>query len=259
MKTVVVLLETKMKSKAMKYLPQLTCKQRECILIVLEADFSSFRPPRVQRYLVRVYGNLAMTTGSAALATILSIQGIIGEIGMIGVLGSLALVFGMQALRGRVSDQLRLGMLLAFGFLQGWSIGPLTGLVFDLDPDLLLMAVVGTLLAFVSFTGAALFSQRRSYLYLGAMLNFATLIILITSFFPFLLNFNLYLGLFLFCFYIIYDTQVIIERADMMQADRGGIDGALQLFTNLIGIFVRLLMLLSQNERKKKNKESRKE
>ena len=195
-----------------------------------------------------------MTTGSAALASILSIRGIIGEIGLMGVLASFGLVFGMQAMRGRVSDTVRLGMLLGFGFLQGWSIGPLTGLVFDLNPDLLLMAVVGTLLAFVSFTGAALFSQRRSYLYLGGLLTFSTLILLISSFFPFLFNFNLYLGLFVFCFYIIYDTQVIVERADMMQADAGGIDGALQLFTNLIGIFVRLLMILNQNEKKKKKR-----
>lgn len=208
----------------------------------------------MQRYLVRVYSNLAMTTGSATLASILSMRGIIGEIGFIGVLVSFALVFGMQALRGRVSDQVRLGMLLAFGFLQGMSFGPIIGVVFDLDPDLLLMAVVGTLLAFLSFTGAALFSQRRSYLYLGGLLMFSTFVLLISSFIPFLFNFNLYLGLFVFCFYIIYDTQVIVERADMMQADRGGIDGALQLFTNLIGIFVRLLMILSQNEKKKKKR-----
>lgn len=208
----------------------------------------------MQRYLVRVYGNLAMTTGSATLASILSMRGLIGEIGLTGVFVSFGLVFGMQAMRGRVSDQVRLVMLLAFGFLQGWSIGPLTGLVFDLDPDLLLMGVVGTLLAFVSFTGAALFSQRRSYLYLGGLLTFSTWIILISSFFPYLFNFNLYMGLFVFCFYIIYDTQVIVERADMMQADAGGIDGALQLFTNLFGIFVRLLMILNQNEKKKKKR-----
>lgn len=233
----------------MKFLHQLTCK-----LSKYYTKIFIFRSPRVQRYLVRVYSNLAMTTGSATLASILSMRGIIGEIGFIGVLVSFALVFGMQALRGRVSDQVRLGMLLAFGFLQGMSVGPIIGVVFDLNPDLLLMAVVGTLLAFLSFTGAALFSQRRSYLYLGGLIMFSTFVLLISSFLPFLFNFNLYLGLFVFCFYIIYDTQVIVERADMMQADRGGIDGALQLFTNLIGIFVRLLMILSQNEKKKKKR-----
>lgn len=195
-----------------------------------------------------------MTTASASLASILSIRGIIGQMGLAGMLASFGLLFGMQMMRGRISDELRLGMLLAFGFLQGWSIGPLTGVVFDLNSELVLMAVVGTMLAFVSFTGAALFSQRRSYLYLGGLLSFSMSVLMISSFFPFLFNFNLYLGLFAFCFYIIYDTQMMVERSEMMQVDRSGIDGALQLFTNLIGIFVRILMILSQNEKNKKKK-----
>lgn len=226
-----------------------------CNNFILKVLIINFRSPRVQRYLVRVYGNLALTTASASVASILSMRGFLGEMGLTGFLASLALLFGMQLARGRVSDYVRLGMLMAFGFLQGWSVGPLTGMVFDLDPELLLMAVVGTMLAFVSFTGAALFSQRRSYLYLGGLLSFGTMALMISSFFPFMFNFNLYLGLFVFCFYIIYDTQVMVERADIMRVDESGIDGALQLFTNLIAIFVRLLVILSQDKSKKKKKE----
>lgn len=219
-----------------------------------------FRPPRVQRYLMRVYGNLAITTASASLATILSIRGIIGEMGFVGFIISIGLLFGMKILRGRISDEIRIGMLLAFGFLQGWSVGPLTAAVFDFDPELVLMAVVGTLLAFVSFTGAALFSQRRSFLYLGGLLSFAMLAMGVGSFFPAMFNVNLYLGLFVFCFYIIYDTQMIVERADtMMRVDSSGIDGAVQLFTNLIGVFVRLMIILSQNEKKNKRDKRQKE
>lgn len=210
--------------------------------------------------MVRVYGNLAMTTGAASLAAFLSIQRIASDMGGLGVLASIALFFGIQASRGRIGERLRVGMLLAFGFLQGLDLGPLLRAVLFIEPELVLMAAVGTMLAFVSFTGAALFSPRRSFLYLGGLLTFASLTVLIASFIPFLFNINLYLGLFCFCFYIIYDTQVLVERAEMRRGEAAdSVGGALQLFTNLMGIFVRLLVILMNDSKKRNKKKSRQE
>lgn len=220
---------------------------------------NSCRSPRTQRFMIRVYRNLALTTGSAALATALSMYRFIPDIGNGGFLASLALFMGIGFSRGFLSEQTRLALLLGFGFLQGWSIGPLTGFLSAFNPDALVMAVAGTALAFVSFTGAALFSPRRSYLYLGGLLTFAGLILLVTSFFPYLYDFNLYLGLFLLCFYIIYDTQVIVERAENRVMD--SVDGAAQLFTDLFGILVRLMLILrdqGREDRDKRKKSKRK-
>lgn len=191
-----------------------------------------------------------MTTGAASLAAFLSVQRIASDMGGLGILASFALFFCIQVSRGRISERGRLGMLLAFGFLQGLDLGPLLRTVLFIDPELVLMAVVGTMLAFASFTGAALFSPRRSFLYLGGLLTFASLMVMIASFIPFLFNINLYLGLFLFCFYIIYDTQLLVERAEMQRGGGDSVSGALQLFTNLMGIFVRLLMILTKDSKK---------
>jgi len=72
-------------------------------------------------------------------------------------------------------------------------------------------------------------------------------------------NINLYLGLFMFCGYILYDTQLIIEKAD-----RGSTDfvwDALELFIDFVAIFVRVLIILLQNsgskdKKKKQEKET---
>ena len=216
-----------------------------------------FRSPRAQQYLIRVYANLAVTTAMASVAVILYMRDMIPEMGSIGMAGSVLLPLAISLSRGMLSDRIRLGMLWSEGFLVGWGIGPLTQMLFDLDGELLIMAVIGTFIAFVSFSGAALFSQRRSYLYLGGLLSAASLILLITSFFPSMFNVNLYLGLFTFCFYIIYDTQMLVERTEMMVSDQMGLDGALQLFMNLYAIFVRLMIILMKNRQPRERKDKK--
>ena len=143
-----------------------------------------FRSPRTQDYLIRVYGTLAMTSAICALTMMASIyQFIPDDSSGIGILLSFVMALGVQLSRGLVSERLRLGGLLALGFLQGWQVGPLTRSFFEIDPEIVLSAVIGTFLAFVSFSGAALFSRRRSYLYLGGLLSFGTLVLLGTSLF----------------------------------------------------------------------------
>ena len=201
-----------------------------------------------------------MTSAICALTMMASIyQFIPDDSSGIGILLSFVMALGVQLSRGLVSERLRLGGLLALGFLQGWQVGPLTRSFFEIDPEIVLSAVIGTFLAFVSFSGAALFSRRRSYLYLGGLLSFGTLVLLGTSLFSIMFNFTLYLGLFIFCFYIIYDTQIMIERAEGGNIDRLGVDGALQLFTDLLGIFVRIIVILGKlNKPKRKENDKRK-
>jgi len=67
-------------------------------------------------------------------------------------------------------------------------------------------------------------------------------------------NVNLYLGLFIACGYILYDTQLIVERA--IQGDMNYVKHALFLFIDMVDLFVRILVILlknSQNKSKKSN------
>lgn len=56
---------------------------------------------------------------------------------------------------------------------------------------------------------------------------------------------ELYLGLFAFSFYVLYDTQVIVERAEAGNTD--DVRHALTLYTDLADIFIRLLLVMSRN------------
>ena len=51
----------------------------------------------------------------------------------------------------------------------------------------------------------------------------------------------------------------MIERAEGGNIDRLGVDGALQLFTDLLGIFVRIIVILGKlNKPKRKENDKRK-
>jgi len=67
-----------------------------------------------------------------------------------------------------------------------------------------------------------------------------------------LTNINLYLGLFMFCGYILYDTQLIIEKADHGSTDF--VWDALELFIDFVAVFVRILIILLQHTGKDKKK-----
>jgi FtsH-binding integral membrane protein len=111
----------------------------------------------------------------------------------------------------------RVAMLCGFGFFQGCCLGPLIDLAIYVDPAILGTAMVGTITVFVCFSLSALIAKRRSYLYLGAMLGSAISFMFYASlaniFFRsnMIQNMQIYGGLMVFCGYIVFDTQIIVE------------------------------------------------
>jgi len=62
----------------------------------------------------------------------------------------------------------------------------------------------------------------------------------------------LYVGLLVFCGFVVFDTQLIIEKAAMGQKDF--IWDSLELFLDFINIFVRLLIILGKDKKQNNNK-----
>lgn len=83
---------------------------------------------------------------------------------------------------------------------------------------ILVNAFAGTFAIFACFSGSALLAQRRSLLYLGAFLSSGLSLLfwlgLVNLFVQaeLLLNVSLYCGLLLFCGFVMYDTQLLIEK-----------------------------------------------
>jgi Bax inhibitor 1 len=97
-----------------------------------------------------------------------------------------------------------------------------------------LTAFVGTMCIFACFSAAAMFAEGRTRMYLAGWLSSGLTVLFwlgLANFFfrsGFLLNIQLYGGLFVFVGFVVYDTQLIIEKANNGQKDF--VRHALELF-----------------------------
>lgn len=58
---------------------------------------------------------------------------------------------------------------MGFGFLTGNSIGPLLDLVISIEPQVVVTALIGTAVVFISLSCSALLAERGSFLFLGGI------------------------------------------------------------------------------------------
>ncbi|CAG9321399.1 unnamed protein product [Blepharisma stoltei] len=203
--------------------------------------------------LSKVYSNLALLSVSCAL-------GIIGNM-FLGIGGKLtgfaSLMCFLLFIGAGQKSPWRFPLLSLFVFLDGVSIGPLISLALEVDPSILIQALFATFGIFISFSYTALKSDKRHFLYLGGILGMSTLFILVCSILGmlglasnFMFNIQLYVGLLVFCGYVIYDTQVMILQIEMGNKD--DLAHAMNLFIDLLGVFVRILIILLKNAKDKK-------
>jgi Bax inhibitor 1 len=210
--------------------------------------------PRVQRHLVKVYTTLLMAVacaaGGAALDSVLGVGGMMTTLAALAVMAALAATPASPATLTK-----RTRLLAAFSALQGASLGPLISLAAFVDPSLIAVAFVGAALVFACFSLAALLTRRRSLLALGGVLStavtsflwlhLAAILLPRSAFMLRALSLELYLGVFVFSGYILFDSQLIIERASAGSDDH--VAHALDLFVDLAALFARLLAVLVRN------------
>jgi FtsH-binding integral membrane protein len=100
-------------------------------------------------------------------------------------------------------------------------------------------------------------SKRRSYLFLGGIIATIVQAMVLNSLIRWLTGYGFYgmpyllAGLFLSCLYIIYDTQVIIERAE--RGDKDVPTHTMLLFVDLFELFIRILQILMELNKDKKD------
>lgn len=191
---------------------------------------------------------------AASLASYFYMNRLLPDPGLLFVVLLLGSMLGIQFLPNTASNAVaRHGLLYGFGFANGWGVGPLLRQAFYLDPGIAFSALVGAAVIFLSFSLTALMTSRRSQLYLGGYLAAGASALLWLGFLNTFLasgrlfSAELYLGLLVFAGYVLFDTQLIVERSEEGYRDPPG--DALALFTNLVAIFVRLLVLLSRDRR----------
>jgi len=207
--------------------------------------------PAVQNHLKRVYLSLSCALVTAAIGVYLHLLLNIG--GLLTGLACIGSVIGLLSVPTSSNNEgKRAALLLAAAAFKGATLGPLIDAVIDIDASILVSAFVGTSLAFACFSAAAITARRREYLFLGGLLGSGISILmwlsLASSIFggsSAIYTFEIYFGLLVFLGYIIFDTQMIIEKAD--HGDYDYLKHSLDLFIDFVAVFVRLVVILARN------------
>jgi len=204
--------------------------------------------PGCRKHLAKVYGTMMGAMGLSSIGVVTA--------GLLPIISLPALILSFIASIGIIMTDksrvtLRQNMLMGFGFLMGAGIAPL---VLSSSPGVVFAALLGTSTIFGGFSLAALRAKRKSMLYMGGLLMGGIFFLLATSlagiFLPMLgvtnpaflgalYNINVYGGLGIFSLFVAYDTQNMIEQYHAGNNDH--ITPALNMFINLIQIFIRLL------------------
>lgn len=223
-------------------------------------SFSNNLNAPVRQHLKNVYGCLSLSTVSAAVGAYVHMHTQLLQANLLTTLGTLGLLVALMSTPDNGKNQkLRLSYLLGFAFLSGLGLGPLLEMVISIDPSIVVTALIGTTVVFVSFSISALLAERGRWLYFGGtLISFLNIMILLSFANLFLRStliyqLHLYMGLFVICGFVIYDTQLIIEKHHM--GSRDFIMHSLDLFIDFVGVFRHLLVILTQKEL---SKESRK-
>jgi FtsH-binding integral membrane protein len=214
----------------------------------------------VKEHLKNVYSSLAIGLLLAAAGTYINLIFNFALGGFLGLIVSIGLMLAiMMTPHSPQNTQKRLLYFWGFALLSGMSLGPLVQAVINIDPSIVPTAFMATGLIFVCFTMASLITNDRKFLYLGGLLMSGLSLLCFMSFINIffgsrgMFEAELYLGLGIFCLFVLYDTQLIVEKA--RHGDLDYVWHSVDLFIDFVAIFRRLMVLLANKEQKKKRRD----
>jgi len=227
-------------------------------------NFTPLTVPQ-QKHLTRVYGTLFGGVGVTGFGTwfFLNVFPVPPLLSFIASIGLMAFLSTSSSVLNKNEEKKKLIQFGSLSFFMGAMLGPYIGYVSQLNPGILPTAFFGTLATFGCFSLAAMFAKKRSMLFLGSILGsvlfYMTMMNFANIFFRSRLvhDISLYVGLFTYMGFVLYDTQLTLE--DFNRGSRNYINHALQFYTDFLGIFIRLLQILAQQEEKKRQKKNSRE
>jgi len=215
--------------------------------------------PKTKAHLTRVYTTLLTSSGACGVGMWMNETLMIGGFIMMILFMFLQMFFIYQVKNPNNSEQSQIGYLLALAFAMGFMVGPGIHAIAAVNPAMLTQGVLYTTTAFGSFSAVSLFSERRSFLFLGGIISTMLSVLCMYSMVGWLMGGSSFgLGyimcsLFVACLWIIFDTQVIIEQSEA--GHKNVPDHSMTLFIDLFRLFIKILQVLQaleQNKNKKK-------
>ncbi|KAI5720926.1 bax inhibitor 1 [Diaphorina citri] len=218
-----------------------------------------------KQHLQNVYGCLTLGMLAATAGAYLQLTQAMFQSTLVMLLSSVGafgfLIYVMSTKNQINSNRNRTGAFIGFTLCTGIGLGPLLEMAIVVNPSIVVTAFMLTTLLFVSFTLAAIFAREGQWIYIGGslMTMLSTLITLSLAnlFFgsKLLFDVTLYLGLVIMCGFILYDTQLILEK--VKQGDKDHVSHCIDLFIDFIGVFRRVLIILHSKEVEEKKKSNK--
>lgn len=206
-------------------------------------------------HLLRVYSLLTMGVFSASLGCYLDMHYM--HFGGLGTALIGAFLFGV-ARSGKLDVETSSLLFLGAAGLEGMALSPLVYTAAVYYPQALTTAFLSTIAVFASFSGAAMIAKRREFFYLSGIIASVASYLALASLgnmvvrSSFLMDVQLYGGLVMFLGYILVDTQVMIDRFESGFNREDYVRPACDLFGDLLGVFVRLLVILMRKSSEKR-------
>lgn len=221
--------------------------------------FTDKLEPSVRHHLKNVYATVTIAGFCAAAGGYCHLFSTLIGASFLTSIGALVTLVTLMMVQDNGKNQKqRLALLASFAFLSGCNLGPLMEVAIHVNPTIIMEALLGTTVVFACFTLASLHAPQGTYLYLGgalmSMLSTLCVLAIFNIFIGSVLLFkvHLYLGLLVMCGFIMYDTQMIIEKC--RRGNKDYITHAVELFIDFIAIFKKLLIILTDKESNRNNK-----
>lgn len=221
--------------------------------------FNNRLEPQMKTHLQRVYGSVATATVVASAGAAAHVFGFF-EGGLLSGVGSL--IFMMMLAFSpdyEGKDGKRFAYLNGLALCTGLSTGPLIELVADIDPSIVVSALLYTFVIFTCFSFCALFARDGKFLFLGGPLLSVMSTMLLTSILnsllfrsAFLAYVHIVLGVLVMSAFILYDTHLVMEKA--RRGDRDYVWHSVMLFVDLVSLFKHILVLLADKEQSNRNR-----
>lgn len=210
--------------------------------------------PPVKSHLKLVYSTMMLATFAAGVGSYIHLfTNLLGG-GFLSTFGAIGFGIALAVTPDTGKNlQKRMSYLMGFAGCTGLSLGPLLEMAIYLNPSIIPMSLISTCLVFGSFSLSSIFSNHSKWLYwtgglmsmVSVMLFMSIINLFIGSYYLF--QAQLYLGLIVFCLFVMYDTATIIEKRRNGETDF--IKHAMLLFIDFVDLFRTFLVILTQKER----------
>ncbi|KAJ8265707.1 hypothetical protein COCON_G00148060 [Conger conger] len=200
-----------------------------------------------QQHLKNVYSSLSLCMLVAAAGSYVHVVTRLFQGGFLSLLGSLGMMAWLAMTpHNQETEKQRLGILAGFAFFTGVGLGPAMDYVIAINPRDVAVPLV---------CGDVIFLLDAAPVLPGTLMSALSILLLVSLVNMFmgsvmLFKAHLYLGLLVMCGFVLFDTQLIIEKAEL--GDKDYIWHCVDLFLDFVTIFRKIMVILAMNEKDKK-------